>query len=240
MSRLDIRFGDSLRESRDGLHQIAFFALGPARYHAVGRMGLQPYPGGFGTPEYEGKIARIDGDLLVLEESEVAATQAITTVREAAEFFGVEYQVDWFADFHDPLEPADPDEAVEVDPFVTRALGEWYRFGWSSLERLSSRATLEDDASGVQLWPEHLDAAAELGNSGEGRRASFGVSPGDDGHPDPYIYVAAWGDVDRSNPYWNDESFNGSSLSLDDLRSQPDPESAAVDFFMAGYQILHS
>ena len=50
-----------LVESRDALHQLAFFAVSPARYRAIGRMGLQPTPGGFGTPQFEGQVARVEG-----------------------------------------------------------------------------------------------------------------------------------------------------------------------------------
>ena len=41
-------------EPRKALHQIASFAVSPARHKTMGRMGLTATLGGFGTPEFEG------------------------------------------------------------------------------------------------------------------------------------------------------------------------------------------
>jgi len=227
-------------ETRDSLHQIAFFVLGPVRHRAEGRMGLQAAPGGFGTPRFGGRIARVEGDSIVLEEPDKVATQTITTVRAAAEFVGIEYEVEWFADFHDPLDPVDPDAPLEVDDAAARALGQWFNFGTDVLERLRGHGTADDDVSEVQLWPEHFDPATELGSQDQGRRASYGASPGDTGHQEPYLYVAPWGDIDESNSYWNSGSFGGSLLGYSDLVGAEDPVSAGLDFLLDGYRILHA
>ena len=42
------------------------------------------------------------------------------------------------------------------------------------------------ECSTAQLWPEHFD----LGCNVEG--VNFGCSPGDAGHPEPYVYVGPW------------------------------------------------
>ncbi len=225
--------------TREALHQIAFFALAPARYQAVGRMGLRATPGGFGTPEYDGKVARVEGDLLVFESQGNIATQTITTVREAASFFGVEYQTEWFSDFHDPVNPVDPDRPLDVDAEASRALGEWFAFGTDVLNALRAQGTEQDDISEVQLWPEHFDPATELGDYEKGQRASFGASPGDANHPVPYLYVAAWSEIDRANPYWNDRHFNGASLGYDELAKADDPAGRGLDFLLRGYRSLH-
>lgn len=224
--------------TRDVLHQIAFFALSPARYRAVGGMGLQPTLGGLGTPEFEGRVARVEGDLLVQEEHDNIATRTITTVRDAASFFGLDYQVDWFEDFHDPLQPVDPDRPLAVDLESAGAVARWFAFGFEVLEALPSHGAPGDDPSEVQLWPEHLDAAMEMGSDQEGRRASYGASPGDGEHPQPYLYVSAWGEIDRSDSYWNDEAFNGASLPYDDLAEADDPVERALEFLVAGYRAI--
>ena len=46
--------------------------------------------------------------------------------------------------------------------------------------------------------------------------------------------MAAWGDVDRSDPFWNETSFNGASLSFSDLASTDDHYGAAVAFLLGG------
>jgi hypothetical protein len=226
--------------TRDALHQIAFFVLGPVRYKAVGRMGLQAAPGGFGTPEFDGRLARVEAATLVYEQPDQIASQTITTIRAAAEFVGIEYQAEWYENFHDPLHPVDPDSPLDVDDTAARALGQWFNFGFDVLESLREQAKAGDDASEVQLWPEHFDPATELGSEEQAKRASYGASPGDPSHGEPYFYVAAWGEIDRSNPYWNDESFSGASLTYSDLTPTEDPAGRALEFLLEGYRVIHS
>ena len=229
-----------LAETRNSLHQLAFFVLSPARYKAMGRMGLRHTPGGFGTPEFDGRVARIEGDQLVHEQDGNVATQVITTIREAAEFFGNDYQVEWFADFHDPLTASDPDAQLSVSQDASLAIGAWFEFGFDVLNELRTHGLEGDDVSEVQLWPEHLDSATELGDYEKAQRASFGASPGDGLNPEPYLYVASWSDIDRSNTYWNSTSFNGSSLAYSGLLASDDPKGMALEFLLEGYRVLHA
>ena len=226
--------------TRVALHQIAFFAVSPARYKAMGRMGLTATPGGYGTPEFDGRVLRVEGALLVDEQDGKVATQTITTIRAASEFFGNGYQAEWFADFHDPLSPADPDTTLEVDDASGRAIGEWFEFGVGVLNELRSHGQDGDDVSEVQLWPEHFDPATEMGDSDLGQRASFGASPGDGTHPEPYLYVAAWSDIDPSNAFWNEDSFNGASLTYREIIASADPRGRAIEFLVDGYRALHA
>ncbi len=230
---------DDFQFARDQLHQIAFFGMAPARYAVEGRMGLRWVDGGFGTPEFDGQVARVHGGLLVYETGGNVATQTITTIRAACEFFGVDYEVDWYHEFRDPLAPMDPDLTLVVGERPSLALGEWFRFGSEVLKGLEEVATSDDDISEIQLWPEHFDAARELGSEVEGRRASYGASPGDQGHIEPYLYVSAWSDIDRSAEYWNDRHFNGSSLPYRELLVGSDPETMALEFFASGHHLLH-
>jgi hypothetical protein len=127
---------------------------------------------------------------------------------------------------------------VEEAPAL--ALGEWFEFGFEILERLRGEAEGSDEVSEVQLWPEHFDAAIEMGSEAKGLRASYGASPGDEGHLEPYLYVSAWGEIDKENPYWNDRHFNGASLPFVTLIEAEDQERVALGFLMEGYRILHS
>ncbi|MEX1093241.1 MAG: hypothetical protein WEF28_08800 [Acidimicrobiia bacterium] len=225
--------------TRDHLHQIAYFALSPARHGVDGKMGLRATPGGFGTPEFEGRVARVDGSLLVHEEGGNVATRQISTVRAAAEFFGDSYAEVWFEDFKDPLTPIGPDVALSVDADDSHLIGFWFDFGFEVLDSFRGSGRDADDPSATQIWPEHFDAAMETGDSESGKRASYGFSPGDEKHAEPYVYVAAWGEIDRSNAYWNDEAFNGSSLSYAELAASPEPFEAALGFLRDGYRILN-
>lgn len=231
---------DSYVPTREALHQIAFFAVAPSRYLIEAKMGLRATPGGFGTPQFDGTVARVEGSSLVLENEAGVASQEITTVRAACEFFGHEYEVDWYSNFRDPLRPVDPDEQLGVEDESARTVGRWFDFATDILERLRAQGLDDDDVSEVQLWPEHFDPAIEMGRHDRGRRASYGGSPGDPAHPHPYLYVSAWGDIDRSNAYWNDDAFNGSSLGYAELARAEDPVQTALDFLLRGYGILHS
>jgi hypothetical protein len=199
--------------TREAMHQIAYFAVAPARHQAEARMGLRAAPGGFGTPEFNGQIARVEGTLLVHEQHGNVATQEISTVRDACEFFGHDYEVSWFE-------------------------GNWFNFGFAVLTRLRGHGSAGDDVSEAQLWPEHFDAAIEMGDEESGKRASYGASPGDVDHPAPYLYVAAWETVDRSDSFWNDPHFNGASLGYDALLESGDPAGTALSFLTAGLRIL--
>jgi hypothetical protein len=230
---------DNLVETRDALHQVAFFALSPARYAATGRMGLTATNRGFGTPKFEGRVARVEEDLVIHEQGGNISSQAITTIRAASEFLGQEYEEHWFADFRDPLRPVDPDGALQIDRGASEFLGAWFQFGVKTLNQLRGHGSDLDDVSEVQLWPEHFDPSIEMGDFGLGQRASYGASPGDPHHPEPYVYVSSRSEVDRSNAYWNASTFNGASLHYQEIMDTTDPTGRALEFLLEGYRILH-
>ena len=128
----------------------------------------------------------------------------------------------------EPVEGADPDAA--------RALGYFYGFACSVLEELRAEES-DDDPSLVQLWPEHFDIAFELGDEGNGRRANFGASPGDDDHDEPYLYVGPW-TAEVSGPLWNASGFNGAELNYAELLAAPDGRRLALDFLRERYRDL--
>ncbi len=225
---------------RDDLHQVAFYAVAPARHAANGKIALRYTYGGFGTPFYGDDVqARVEGVDLVVQRGDAVRSERITTVRAATEFLGVDYKEVWFPDFHDPLKPTDPDRPLQVSEAAVAALADWFGFAYSVLEE-SRRMEGAEQVSRVQLWPEHFDPAFESGDYEAGRRASYGASPGDGAHPEPYLYVAVWSEIDRSNPYWNDTTFNGASLSYQELLAADDPRQAALDFYRRGFEVLHS
>lgn len=228
--------------TRRALHQIAFFAVAPKRYAATGKLGLRYTHGGFGTPFFlspdrEDEQVRVVGDMLIYQLGNKVRTEPITTLAAATRFLGVEYRERWFDAFHDPLPPVDPSAKLAVDPPATDAIGQWFGFATHILER-ARRTPKARDVTRVQLWPEHFDPAFEMGSADDGRRASYGASPGDDAHPEPYLYVAAWGEIDRSIPYWNDTAFNGASLGYQSLLNTDDPYVAALAFIHEGHRLL--
>ncbi len=85
-----------------------------------------------------------------------------------------------------------------------------------------------DSPSRLQLWPEHFDLAVDMGP--DGARANFGGSPGDDAHPEPYLYIGPW--APREGTFWN-ESF-GASLSYAEILGGADP----LEFLRHGKELL--
>jgi hypothetical protein len=223
---------------RDALHQLSFFAVAPKRHAETGKLALRYTHGGFGTPFFGAdEQVRVEGNLLIHQQGNQVRSAPITTLQAANDFLGIPYRDVWFEGFHDPLISVGSDTELTVDPAITAALGEWFGFSASVLEE--ARRTPEAvDVSRVQLWPEHFDLAFEMGNLDRGQRASYGASPGDGAHPEPYLYVAAWGEIDRSDTFWNDETFNGASLPYRGLLAADDPRAVALAFIRGGFEKL--
>jgi len=121
----------------------------------------------------------------------------------------------------------EPIEGVDVS--AAHALGDFLGFGCSVLEELRARES-DRDPSAVQLWPEHFDIAFELGSVAEGRRANYGASPGDEDHPEPYLYVGPWDSERATGGLWNGRGFAGAELTYSELIEAPDQRRAALDF----------
>ena len=121
---------------------------------------------------------------------------------------------------------------LDVDPAAAAAIGDWFGFAASVLEELRAEADPELEPSRVQLWPEHFDMAVELGAESDGRRAAYGCSPGDDEHPEPYVYVAPW-EAPPEGELWNATAFRGAELPYADLLASDDQRRLALEFFRA-------
>ena len=119
-------------------------------------------------------------------------------------------------------------DPIDVDAAGARALGEFYAFAGDVLEELREA----DEASKIQLWPEHFDVAFEAGSESEGRRANYGGSPGDEHHPEPYLYVGPWTGPPEGE-LWNAVGFPGAELGYAELVAAHDQRAAALEFFRA-------
>jgi hypothetical protein len=124
-----------------------------------------------------------------------------------------------------------------ADPAAAAALAAWFAFVAGVLEELVADAGAELAPRGPQLWPEHFDVAIELGDEGAGQRATYGGSPGDEHHPEPYLYVATWS-VPPGGPLWNATAFGGAELSYAELIASSDRRAAAHDFFRSRQEAL--
>lgn len=201
---------------------LAEHVIAPARYAAIGRIGLRALPGGFGTPPFPGSS---DGDRQVLERSGALVVRdgvterraPITTLREAAEFVGIDAGAP--ASVYPPNTPLEIDRRLVVDVDSEKEISNWFALGNEALLQLRS-LTSDADPSEIQLWPEHFDIAATID------QVNYGASPGDVDHPAPYLYVGPF--EARTGSFWN-ESFGASRT-----RDRVTDVAAALDFFQEG------
>ena len=100
---------------------------------------------------------------------------------------------------------------IDVDPQAAQAIADFFALVWDVLGELGSPAP-------THLWPEHFDVATEIG------RATYGGSPGDETHDEPYLYVSVWDEVGE-DPLWNATAFRGAELPA------PVDRKAALTFF---------
>ena len=227
---------DGYARSLEDFHRIAYAVVAEARRRANTKFGLRYTRGGFGTPFFgSDEQVRVEGDLLVVQRGDSVRSERMTTLRAAGEFVGVEPGTT--AAEHDSPELGDLDRPLDVQPEVGAFLGEWFGFATALLEEL--RATPGAyDPDRVHLWPGHFDPATAIGDADAGARATYGFSPGDAAHDEPYVYVSAWGEIDRSDDYWNETEFAGASLSYSELVGAGGYERAR-SFLRRGYALLN-
>jgi hypothetical protein len=232
---------DRFRSTRAAWHGLAEHVLARARYEANGKIGLRYTRHGVGTPWFRrsGRDAqvRIETTNLVAHDDGETRSAPVTTVGAAAELAGVEPGAP--ADVYAPVTPLEPDARLALDTAAVEFLGAWFGFAASVLEQLRAESGPADGPSRVQLWPEHFDVSVDLGDEHGGARGTFGASPGDDNHPDPYLYVTHWADV-ASDAYWSEEHFPGARLSVVTLGDAPDQRDAALMFLRRGRHLLRA
>jgi hypothetical protein len=205
------------------LHRLAVYAVSPAQRLTNGEIIMQSTHGGFSTFEYDGHVARVVDDRLVID----GAAHPITTLRAAAAALGIEPDVDQQEQFDVPPH-GDLDEPLEIDLTAAAVVAAWFEFVTEALDAVRAGAAPADDATIVRIWPEHFDAAIDMGAQAADRRATYGGSPGDRHHAEPYLYVSPW--AGRIDPFFDDPTFKGASMTYTELLAVPDPDAAAAEF----------
>ena len=212
------------------LHRVAEELVAPAR-KPDNEIALEPTPGGYGTPwfDFEGAPhqVRVDGVELVHGVGSFERRAPLTSLAEGASAI---------ADLLPP-DAAPSEEPLHIDPEAARALAAWYAFGDKVLAHLVSLAARGEHPTPPILWPEHFDIAVEIGDEEGGWRATYGLSPGDENHPEPYLYVAPW-TVAVSGPLWGANGFSGAEFGYAELLAEPDPCTAAIIFFTTRWDLL--
>jgi hypothetical protein len=231
--------------TRSELHRIGTHVLARAQRASTGRIGLRPSPGGFSTIPYgdDQTRLRVSGTTLVSESANPTSARAIAinghSLAELANFAGVDLATDFSAGGDTP--PIDDTGApIEIRADSARGIGDWFDLTARALDEVIGLGTGWATPSLPQLWPEHFDLAIDLAYDPDApteRRVNLGGSPGDDHHPQPYLYVGPWTPDRPGNPdFWN-ASF-GAVLSRRELIASADPVATAVEFFQSGLRLL--
>jgi hypothetical protein len=213
---------DTLVTTRLALHALAERVISPLRVQATGNeIALRVRPGGFGTPDLPDRswVGVSGTEVVRLGAGGDEQRTAISSLRAAAAFVGLVGGASL------------PDDPLEVHAGAAAVLAESWAIGEEALTAFA--ATDAEDPSAPILWPEHLDIAIEAGAETAGTRATYGISPGDEDHDEPYAYVAPWTAPAETGPatFWNAVGFTGAQ------RSANDPDEIA-DFFRAAHHLL--
>lgn len=211
------------------LHRVAEQIVAPAQ-KPDNEIALRANPGGFGTPEFE--LEGTQRQVRVEETDLVAAVDGeerrapLTSLAEAATIVA------------ELLPAADLDpKPLDVDPAAAAVLAAWFAFGAKVLTELATSAGAGDAPPAPILWPEHFDIAIELGDEAAGERATYGFSPGDENHPEPYAYVGPWRQG-VAGELWNAVGFGGAELGYGELLAAADPRATVLDFFQTRRRAL--
>ena len=197
---------ETAARTRRSLHGVAELVLAGPQYDATSSIRLRVTPGGFGT--VSAPHLRVEGDELVTPDGRVRLDGTFAELAAAA---GVKARAlrDVYADGPD----VDPHDPVDLDPDHARAVCEAFAIGDAAM-----RAFAPDHQP--VLWPEHFDVGITVDE------VNYGVSPGDEHHPEPYAYVGPW--VRRQGDFWN-APFGATRL----LSEVPDTASVLA-FFQEG------
>jgi hypothetical protein len=195
--------------TRDALHRLAVYVISPAQRLANGEIILAATPGGFGTAALPDGGIRVEGTELVDERGGGRRRTQITSLAEMAAFVGIEPDLGQHEQFDVP-EPGPVEQPLALEAAAVADLAAWYAWVTARLESLRSQAQARDDVSPVRLWPEHFDAAIDMGDGDAGHRATYGGSPGDGHNPDPYLYASPW--AGRVDGFFDAPGFRGAQL----------------------------
>ena len=209
--------------TRDALHRLAVYVISPAERRANGEIILRATPGGFSTFPFDGHVVGVSGTELVVD----GARSEIGSLRTAAAAVGIAPDLSQQDQFDVPPH-GDPEAPLAVDTEAAAALGSWFAFATDVLEALRTDADPGDDVTIVRIWPEHFDAAIDMGDDAAGRRATYGASPGDRHRPAPYVYASPW--AGRIDGFFDDPGFKGAARTYSQLAAAADPRMAAIEF----------
>ncbi|MEX2533890.1 MAG: hypothetical protein WD360_08000 [Nitriliruptoraceae bacterium] len=232
---------DALATTRRSWHLLAAHVVAEERFRRVGHSGLEATPQGFRTPSDEPVGVEVERDHLVVRGIDGKTRREVTTIGDAQSFvLGEVGPPHWGQQpgLHDPPPAIDADTPLPIDTEVAAWLGNWFILGQLALRDLVDDP-VSTDAGIPTLWPEHFDIGTEL--LAQDRRASYGLSAGDDIIATPYAYVVPWA-LGRTaaprDPRWNNDALSGASITAGELATETDAATRLLIWFRERRDLL--
>ncbi len=129
------------------------------------------------------------------------------------------------------------------------ALAAWFDVASSALSKFyDENQNIDPGPSPVRCWPHHFDIATyvsfETGDPESARGMGIGMSPGDSGYNEPYIYVNPWPHLDANalpnavQPgHWHTQGYVGLIATATELSSCADIEDAFSNFISSAFSV---
>ncbi len=151
-----------------------------------------------------------------------------------------------------------PADAAALETYETKgaldelqALSEWFGLADTVLGQLKM-ATSEHrpGPSPVRCWPHHFDIATyisfEEGDPETARGMGVGMSPGDEGHDQPYFYINPWPYLDTETlpeavapGFWHVDGYVGMVATGSALQETGFTAGSAADFINYGFKVAY-
>jgi hypothetical protein len=146
------------------------------------------------------------------------------------------------------IENYDYSEALVVDKQALQEYADLYQNTQNSLQNV---LTNWEEAFDIRCWPHHFDLATliPLKTDSEGeilKSIGVGLSPGDEGVEEPYVYVNIWPQVDLnilekhslSTGQWNKSGWSGAVLTYAQMLCSKNQEGDYQSFIDFTIQVL--
>lgn len=144
------------------------------------------------------------------------------------------------------IEDYDYSQTLNAD---SEALREFTKLYSNTSILLSNIVEQWEKAYDIRCWPHHFDLATlipvETDEKGEILKSiGVGLSPGDEGINEPYLYVNVWPNVDGLEKHqlpaghWNKEGWSGAVLTYSELLTDNEQEKSFVGFAQAAIECI--
>ncbi len=150
-----------------------------------------------------------------------------------------------------------PDDAAAIEAYDVDAvaasdfagLAQWFGAAAASLTHITETyEAIDPGPSPVRCWPHHFDIATyialESGDPETAKGIGVGLSPGDEGYDEPYLYINPWPHLDATSlppaiapGHWHSEGYVGLIATASEIGETEDLDTAIANFLEPGVDV---